>query len=99
MSLLGINFFYKRVEVGDQYPSKAQIEIPFTAQRIVISNESQQTDIAFSFNGSELHGELFKKDTPLVMDGVEQTKIWIKKINEGAALPQVRVWAWRKTDV
>lgn len=100
MSLLGINFFYKRFEVGTVYPSKAQIEIPFTAQRIVISNESQNSDIEFSFNGgSEIHGELFKKDTPLVMDGVEQNKIWFKKIGDGADLPSVRVWAWRKTDV
>ena len=39
-----------------------------------------------------LDGELFCDDGPLVMDGLSEGKLWLKKISINDV--QVRVWAW-----
>jgi len=92
-------FFYKRISVNNaDFRKAADIEIPFTAQRIIISNDSTTSDVAFSFDGSTLDGELFDKNAPIAFDGLEENRIHFKKI-QGNPAAQVRVWAWRKHDV
>lgn len=94
------NFFYKRIDLGlVDFPDKAQIEIPFTAKRIIIANDSEATDVAFSFDGKEIDGELFKRDAPIAFDALEANKIWLKTLSPTDAIPRVRVWAWRNVDV
>lgn len=85
------NFFYNRSEIGlTEFPDEAQVKIPFQATRLIISNDSDaQVDI--SFKRPSLHGELFKDDSPLVLDGVSVGKIWIRSQQNAS----VRVWAWR----
>src|SRR5690348_4677726 len=89
------NFFYKRISVGPTaFTNKPQIEIPFTATHIIISNDSTNNDVGFSFLKPALDGELFKNNAPITFDGVSVTKVWFMKLANGQN-PSVRIWAWR----
>jgi len=90
--------FYKRLAVVPlDFPSKAQIILPFQATHIVISNESNKRATLFSFNGTALDGELFKKESPITFDGISEGKMWFKRDGKENDQPgEVRVWAWRK---
>lgn len=92
-------FFYSKISVGAQadgaFPSQAQIKIPFQATHVIISNDSDKTDVTFSFNRPNIDGELLKKEQPITFDGLSIGKIWFFK-TLGGENAQVRVWAWRK---
>lgn len=92
-------FFYKKLSVGAQangsFPSQAQIKFPFQATHVIISNDSDQTDLTFSFNTPDIDGELFKKEQPVTFDGISVGKLWFFKETDKPNA-QVRVWAWRK---
>ena len=83
-------------EIGS-FPSRAQVEIPFTATHIIITNDSKKTNVTFSFNGVDIDGELFKKETPITFDGCANNKIWFFRdgISADTIKSQIRVWAWR----
>ena len=85
------NFFYQRLDVGlKDFPSQAQVTIPFLATRLILSNDTD-AELGFSFQGPNLHGELFCDDDPIVFDGISVGKVWFKSVSNS----KVRVWAWR----
>jgi len=89
--------FYDSIEISiENYSVKEQFSIPFTANHVIITNESNNQDIEFSFDGSTRHGELFGGETPVTFDGLEINKIWIKRLAPGGSDPIIRVWAWRR---
>lgn len=84
-------FFYTRVKIAvKDFPSDAQIKIPFLASKIIISNDTDPR-LDFSFQAPHLHGELFCDDDPIVMDNLSVGKVWFKSESSSEA----RVWAWR----
>jgi len=93
------NRLYARFNLSQigSFLTKAQVEIPFTATHIIISNDSKKTNATFSFNGVAIDGELFKKETPITFDGCADNRIWF--FRDGIASDtddsQIRVWAWR----
>lgn len=96
MSQTRRNFFYKKLTVGamGSFPNTAQIIIPFSATHLIIANDSTNNGIAFSFLRPDVDGELFEKNAPITFDGINVSKIWLKKIS-ATPNPQVRIWAWR----
>lgn len=79
------------------FSSKAQVEIPFTATHIIIANDSKKNDMTFSFNGRDIDGELFLKETPITFDGCANNKIWFFRNGTPAETIDsgIRIWAWR----
>lgn len=89
------NFFYRRISVNSSsFPSRAQIEIPFLATHLILTNDSDTQPISFSFLNPDIDGELFKKEQPIAFDGISVNKVWF--FRTGSKPVQVRVWAWRK---
>lgn len=92
-------FFYKKISVGAQangvFPSNAQIKFPFQATHVIITNDSDKTNLTFSFNRPDVDGELLKKEQPVTFDGISAGKVWFFKEADKENV-QVRVWAWRK---
>lgn len=75
-----------------------RLQFPSNLTTIVISNDSERT-VEFSFNGSDLDGELLYGDGPLSMDCTSEGYIWFR-LPEGISLKPnelvpVRVFAWR----
>lgn len=89
----GRNFFYERLTISKtSFSNEHDLDFGFQATHIIISNDSTTDSIAFSFRKSYLDGELFCYDGPLVMDGLSEGKLWLRKISVNDV--QVRVWAW-----
>jgi len=86
-------------------------ELGFTPTRLIISRVRSRLDLSgspgldipgvdsptinFSFNGDDLHGEIFPTDDTLVLDELTWNKLFFKldKITENV---DIRVWAWRR---
>lgn len=87
------NFFYKRLVISSTiFTNEHDIDFGFQATSVIITNDSTTDSIGFSFRKPYLDGELFCNDGPLVMDGLSEGKLWLKKISINDV--QVRVWAW-----
>jgi hypothetical protein len=94
------NFYFNLIDVSRNYDSlgfnkKPDIILPFTPTSLMISNESNDKTLYFSFNGSSLDGILFKKETPITFDHGAWTKLHFAK-EAGDPPIKVRVWAWRR---
>lgn len=96
------NYFFTEVQVSNtEFPSKSTIELPNTMTHIMIVHDGDtdsNTHIEWSFGGTEekpLDGILKPRcDGPWVADGINVSKIWLRK--KGDTNPNVRVWAWRR---
>lgn len=94
------NFFFDIVDVNRNFDTQgfdktSPIIFPFTPTSIMISNESNEKTLYFSFNGVDVNGILFEKETPITFDGGSWTKLFLAR--EDATVPiKVRVWAWRR---
>ena len=96
MGLVKRKFFYEKISVSDSsFPSTPQVHFPFTAHHIILStNNEEGIGLFFSFNGIDIDGELNCSDGPLVFDGMEENRIWLKS----SAVVGVKIWGWRAVD-
>ena len=90
----GPNRFYANIDVaaGIAFPSKAQLDFCFQATNVIISNDSDEDTLTYSFQRPKIHGELFCGDGPFAMDNIGAGKMWLR-FEKGTN--KVRVWAWR----
>jgi hypothetical protein len=100
MAKQGRNFYFDIVDVSRNFDTlgfdnKPSIQFPFTPTSIMISNESNLETLYFSFNGKDLDGILFNKETPITFDSGSWSKIYFAKSGNDGPI-SVRVWAWRK---
>lgn len=86
-----MNYYYSgKITATDTY---ALTDLGFTAKRVIIKADMENAqDLHFSFNGSDLAGEL-ELGEPITLAGINLRRIWIKG-NGGNA--EYRMWAWRK---
>lgn len=97
------NFFYKRFAVEiEEYEALPQVtfdELGFTPTRLIISRvnlkQNDPQDVIFSFNGDDLHGEIFETDDTLVFDELTWNNIFMKLGAVGDPA-EIRIWAWRR---
>lgn len=76
-----------------------KLEFPTNLTTIVISNDDEDHCIEYSFNGSDLDGELTCDDGPFSQDCASEGYLYLR-LPVGTTLGvdeeiQVRVWAWR----
>lgn len=91
------DFYYKRLTISaTAFPDEQQVHFPFSANHVIISSDSDQLYVKFSFLPPNLDGELFKKEQPIVFDGVHINRIWFSREANNKPNPEVRVWAWKK---
>lgn len=67
------------------------VDLGMVARSIIIVNSVENTeDIQFSFNGTDLAGEIAVGE-PLTLAGIEVTTLYIKSASGGM---EYRLWAW-----
>lgn len=97
----GRNFFFDSVKVPhifteDQpFNSTPTIVLPFTPTSLIITNDSTNKILYFSFNGRDIDGFLNPKETPITFDGGTWAKLYLSKSSGGLPIT-ARIWAWRK---
>lgn len=87
-------FFDQIVITVATFPVAPQIKLPFKATHIVISNDSDDVSVKYSFLRPDIDGILLCDDQPFAMDGVSVDFVWFEKVAAGSDIP-VRVWGWR----
>jgi len=87
-------FFYEPslTITATAFTSAPDLRFPFTANRVILSNDSDTNIVTFSFLAPNIDGELFCTDGPIVFDWLNQDRLWFK-VNSGDA--KIRIWAWR----
>jgi len=67
------------------------INLGFVAKNIILVNNVDSTeDIQFSWDGTNLAGELAIGE-PLTLSGIDTGQIWVKSASGGMTY---RIWAW-----
>ena len=67
------------------------VNLGFVARNIIVSNSVDNTeDIQFSFDGTNLAGEIAVGE-PLTLGGIEARYLYIKSASGGM---EYRLWAW-----
>ena len=85
------DFYAEPVITDTDFPTKPQIEIPFSATGIILINDSENETVTYSFRRPAVHGTLLCTDGAITRDGTSRARIWFKA--SGPA--KVRVMAWR----
>lgn len=88
----------KIVDVDDNVISN-KLELPTNLTTFVISNDSDDFIIEYSFDGRNLDGELWCDDGPFSQDCASEGYIYFRLPENSNVGPndkiQVRVWGWR----
>ena len=88
----GRNHFYERSTISNiEFASTPTWKWNFTANHLIIVNDSRENILKFSFNGEDLDGEIFPKDKSLTLNWKLASRIWIA--TSAPDLPY-RIWTW-----
>ncbi len=101
MILSGRNFFFTNIDVNREFETLGftrtpDIVFPSTVTHVMISNESNEKTLYFSFNGSDTDGILFRKETPISFDGLAISRLHFAREQGGGVPIKIRVWGWRR---
>ena len=92
----GRKYFFNQFTITvDAFPNTPQVKFPFLATKVVISNDSDDDSLVYSFLRPNVDGILLCDDGPFSMDNVAENRLWFKKLSPAAADIKIRVWAWR----
>ena len=90
----GRNHFYRRDVISNiDFGSTPTLKWNFTANHIILVNDSKVNTILFSFNGEDLDGEIFPKDKSLTLNWKLASRIWLKSSSSTPDL-EFRLWVW-----
>lgn len=73
------------------FSQDATVEFGFDSNVIMIINDSLHI-LQFSFNGRDLHGEIFLIDKFISMDNIHESKVWFK--SNSLFKSNFRIIAW-----
>lgn len=91
-----VGFFYDKITVeakGTKWADAEKQNLGLTSNNVILSFVSGTGPVEFSFNGTDLHGEIGASGQPdsITLNAYKTNEIWLRG---AVGDEEVQIWAW-----